>query len=66
MTTGLLGHIGLKQEAAFGEEASPPEAFEEIISESIMMRSEQIMPRRRMGTAQGAMRRPGESVREGQ
>lgn len=37
MTTGLLGHIGLKQEAAFGEEASPPTAFGEIYSETVSM-----------------------------
>lgn len=42
MSTGYSGNVGLKQEAVFGEEASPPEVFEEIVNESMMMESEQI------------------------
>ena len=37
MTEESLGHIGLKQETGFGEEAGPPEAFAEIISETMKM-----------------------------
>lgn len=44
MSIGYLGHMGLKQESAFGTEASPPEVYGEIFNESIVMDNRLIRP----------------------
>jgi hypothetical protein len=45
MSIGALGHLGVKQETAFGVEATPPTVFHEIRSESISADNNLITPR---------------------
>jgi len=59
MSTKYLGHAGFRQESAFGEEASPPEIFEEILSESIMMQNNFIRPNVVDGTRYRSYAAPG-------
>jgi len=44
MSAGYLGHMGLKEETAFGAEAAPPEVFGEFFNESIVMDNRLIRP----------------------
>lgn len=45
MSVGMLGHLGLKQEAAYGVEATPPTVFGEFKSESANFDNQLIIPR---------------------
>jgi hypothetical protein len=50
MATGTQGHLGLKQEATYGQEATPPEVYGRFFSESIAMNNKLIRPRTVNGT----------------
>lgn len=44
MSIGYLGHMGIRQESAFGQEATPPEVYGEIFNESMTMDNRLIRP----------------------
>lgn len=59
MSIGCLGHVGLKQESAFGAEASPATVFGEIYNESIAMENKMIRPDMVNGSRYGKWVVPG-------
>ena len=65
MSIAMTGHLGIKQEASFGVEATPPTVFGEFKSESMAMDNNLIMPDYIGGTVGRKRILPGPISNEG-